>query len=79
MQSCQWHGVKRFKSYFCEKREFCIKVWSTSLLPQIVLISSKNPISSRISLSLELSLFIGCSRVLPDHYGADRKTELKIY
>ena len=49
-QSCQWYGVKRIKSYFGRIRKLQKKVWSTSLLPQVVLISSIKPISSSMFL-----------------------------
>ena len=50
MEGYQWYGVKPIKSYFRELRELWKKVWGTSLLPQVVLISSIKPISRGISL-----------------------------
>ena len=49
MQVCQRDKVKRIKSYFHELRELWKKVWGTSLLPQVLLISSIKRISSYIS------------------------------
>ena len=50
MQGCQWYGVKRIISYFCEEK-LRKKIEDRSLLSQAVLISSIKPISSSISLS----------------------------
>ena len=49
MQGCQWYGVQRIKAFFANKKS-CEKVRGTSLLPQVVLISSRKPSSSSISL-----------------------------
>ena len=60
MQGYQWYGVKRINSYFRELGELWKKVWGTSLLPKVVLISSIKPISSCISLTA------GSFAALPD-------------
>ena len=52
--SCQGYSVKRIKSIFTEKRksETTNKVWSTSLLRELVLVSLIKPISSGIFFNL---------------------------
>ena len=40
MHGCQWHKVKWIKSYFREYGELWKMIWDTSLLSQVVLISS---------------------------------------
>ena len=42
-QDCQWYEVKRIKSIFSRKGNSGKKVWSTSLLPQVIFIFSIKP------------------------------------
>ena len=52
-QGCQWYGVKRIKSIFADKGNCETRFEApSSLLPQVVLISSMKPISS---VSLEVA------------------------
>ena len=57
LRGCQFYGVKLVQLYFRELGKVWKKVWSASLLPQVVLTSSIKPISSNIFLkSLNLNL-----------------------
>ena len=57
-----WYGVKRIELYFSQLWELGKNIWGTSLLAQVLLISSIKPILCSISLAQKL-LEIGNEKV----------------